>query len=108
MNHADYTLAVDFQQIGGNDTEAGRVLSLDELMKLFRTCQHDKTPAGVRDAAMLAVLYGCRVRRADLVALYVDDYADGVPSIHGKVIEMPKKKTAPQKKRTKAAPKKIR
>ena len=108
MSHGDYASAVDFQQIRGDDKEAGRVLSLDELVKLFRICQGDKTTAGVRDAAMLAVLYGCRVRRAELVALYVDDYADGVPSIHGKVIEMPKKKTAPHKKRTKAAPKKIR
>jgi len=84
MSHADYASAVDFQQIRGNDTEAGRVLSLDELVKLFRVCQQDKTSAGVRDAAMLAVLYGCGLRRAELVALDVDDYSDGVLTIHGK------------------------
>ena len=84
MKHADYASAVDFSQIRGDDTEAGKVLSLDELVKLFRGCQGYKTAAGVRDAAMLAVLYGCGLRRAELVALDVDDYSDGVLTIHGK------------------------
>src|ERR1035437_7465723 len=79
-----YASAIDFQQIRGNYTEAGRVLSLDELVRLFSVCQQDKTSAGVRDAAMLAVLYGCGLRRAELVALNVDDYSDGVLTIHGK------------------------
>jgi site-specific recombinase XerD len=84
MGHAEYASAIDFQQIRGDDTEAGRVLSMDELVKLFRVCQQDKTSAGVRDAAMLAVLYGCGLRRAELVALDVADYSDGVLTIHGK------------------------
>jgi site-specific recombinase XerD len=84
MSHADYASAVDFQQIRGDDTEAGRVLSLDELIKLFRVCQGDKTTASLRDAAMLAVLYGCGLRRAELVELNVADYSDGVLTIHGK------------------------
>jgi site-specific recombinase XerD len=84
MNHADYASAVDFNQIRGDHTDAGRVLSLDELVKLFRVCQEDKTAAGVRDAAMLAILYGCGLRRAELVALDVTDYTDGVLTVRGK------------------------
>ena len=84
MSHADYASAVDFNQIRGENTEAGRVLSLDELVKLFRACQQDKAFAGVRDAAMLAVLYGCGLRREELVSLDVADYSDGVLTIHGK------------------------
>jgi site-specific recombinase XerD len=84
MGHAEYASAIDFQQIRGDDTEAGRVLSLDELVKLFRICQQDKNSAGVRDAAMLAVLYGCGLRRAELVALEVDDYSEGVLTVRGK------------------------
>jgi integrase/recombinase XerD len=84
MSHADYASVVDFNQIRGENTEAGRVLSLDELVKLFRICHEDKTTAGVRDAAMLAVLYGCGLRRAELVALDVADYSEGVLTVRGK------------------------
>ena len=84
MGHAEYASAIDFQQIRGDDTEAGRVLSMDELVRLFSVCQQDKNSAGVRDAAMLAVLYGCGLRRAELVFLDVADYSNGVLTVKGK------------------------
>ena len=84
--HADYARATDLKQIRGDDHVAGRVLTLEELVALFRTCQADESPAGIRDAAILAVLYGTGLRRAELAALKFEDYdqKSGTVTVHGK------------------------
>ena len=38
---------------------------------LVSTC--DQEPLGIRDAAIVSLLYGCSLCRAELVALDVDD-----------------------------------
>ena len=84
--HEQYSRAVDLGQIRGDSRPVGRVLSLEELVTLFRTCKEDASPAGIRDAAMLAILYGTGLRRSELVALNLDDYSkkDGILTVHGK------------------------
>lgn len=65
----------------------GRALPNGEIRSMFMTCLEDTTPAGVRDAALFAVLYGAGLRRAELVGLDLDDYtADdgGIRVRHGK------------------------
>ena len=52
----------------------GRALGNSEIRAMFATCVDDTTPAGVRDAALFAVLYGAGLRRAELVGLDLDDY----------------------------------
>ena len=52
----------------------GRVLSHEEIEALFAACNRDGTPAGVRDAALLTVLYAGGLRRSETVALDVRDY----------------------------------
>jgi site-specific recombinase XerD len=44
------------------------------MTQLFTTIAEDPTPMGVRDAAMLAALYGTGMRPAGLAGLKVDDY----------------------------------
>ena len=64
---------------------AGRHVAAAEIAALFRACDLD-TPAGGRDAAMLALLYGAGLRRSELVSLDLDDYdaAGGAIAVTGK------------------------
>ena len=72
----EYQKAVDLQAIKGGASEpAGRALSRGEVYAIFNTCANDPTPAGYRDAAMFGLLYGCGVRRAELAAVDLADFA---------------------------------
>lgn len=68
-----YYRAVDIGHLSYTRLPAGRALSDGELAALFLNCAQDDTLGGVRDGALLAVLYGTGVRRAELVALDVID-----------------------------------
>ena len=52
---------------------AGRALDAGELSALFRACA-DGTPAGARDAAAFALMFGCGLRRAEAVSVAIGDY----------------------------------
>lgn len=58
----------------GDRLPAGRALSAGEVAALMGACANDSSPAGARDAAILGLLYGCGLRRAEVVALAVDAY----------------------------------
>jgi len=53
----------------------GRLLELDEIGRLFAVCAADRTTFGRRDAAMMAILFGTGIRRAELAHLQCEDYA---------------------------------
>jgi site-specific recombinase XerD len=75
--------AVDLEPVRGSRLPRGRALSRGELLALVATCKADPSPAGTRDAALLAVLYSGGLRRAEAVALMLEDFdtATGVLSI---------------------------
>ncbi len=64
---------------------AGRHVAAAEITALFGACDLD-TPAGARDAAILALLYGAGLRRSELVSLDMGDYdaASGAIAVTGK------------------------
>jgi len=82
----EYAKAIDLGKVSGSSLPAGRLVTVDEMEKVFACCVADKTPNGARDAALFAILYGCGLRREELVGLDFSDYrpADGTLTVHGK------------------------
>jgi integrase len=74
MTAEEYQRAADLPSVRGVTLPRGRALQHSELAGLFQACATDKTSAGRRDAALLAVLYNCGLRRSELVALDLADY----------------------------------
>lgn len=58
--------------VRGSRLTRGRALAADEIHALFRSCEQDPGCKGPRDAAMLAVMLGCGLRRSEVINL---DYA---------------------------------
>lgn len=75
MDVEDYRRAIDLEPIRGSRLPRGRALEAGELDRLFQACAADRPPtSATRDAALLAVLYGGGLRRAEAVALDLEDY----------------------------------
>ena len=70
----------DVPNVKASTLPAGRHVDAGEVAALFRACSDE--PAGARDAAILALLYGCGLRRSEAVAIELDSYVDGAVTIH--------------------------
>lgn len=84
MDAESYHTAVSVERVKGKRLPAGRHVTQGEFQALLDTC--DQTMIGIRDAAMVSVLYGGGLRRAELVGL---DFADfdqtaGLVKVRGK------------------------
>jgi site-specific recombinase XerD len=87
MPAEDYQRTVDVEGVRGSTLPAGRHVTGGELAALAGACKADPSPAGVRDAAMLAVAFTAGTRLAELVALDladVDPDSGGLRVRHGK------------------------
>jgi integrase len=86
MDLAAYQAATDFKGVKGETLPRGRALAPGELRALVRACLEGFGPGGARDAAVLALLYGCGLRRAEAVGLELADVDldGGVVTVHGK------------------------
>jgi site-specific recombinase XerD len=84
MSAEDYQRAAAIRNVTGQRLPAGRALPAGELAALLDTC--DTSRIGVRDAAIISVLFGCGLRRGELVALDLGDYdaAGAVLTVMGK------------------------
>lgn len=74
MDGEDYRRARDVKNVRSETLPRGRALVSDEMVELMQVCQADKTPAGTRDAAIIAILYTTGLRRSEVVALKLADY----------------------------------
>jgi site-specific recombinase XerD len=68
----DYTRAAAVQAPRGSRLLRGRALTAREVAALFAACD-DARPAGARDRALLALLYGGGLRRAEVASLELAD-----------------------------------
>lgn len=71
----DYQAAADVRALpGGSNEPRGRALTTDEKRSLLAVCAADESPAGYRDAAMLALALGAGgLRRAEMIGLNMED-----------------------------------
>lgn len=72
----DYDRATDLDSIQMEQPQLpqDRIIAEDELIALLRICADDPTPAGARDAAIIALLRGTGLRRAEMAGLDLGDY----------------------------------
>lgn len=74
MDAESYQRAIEIKSVKGETLPAGRSITRGELQALMDACAADLSPAGARDAAILAILYSCGLRRAELVRLDLADF----------------------------------
>jgi len=61
------------RNLRGSRLPRGRALPPGEIRQLFAVCNADRSSLGPRDAAMLAVILGCGLRRSEAVTLSLSD-----------------------------------
>lgn len=74
MSREEYERAAAVERIAGERLKRGRDVSSGEVLALFVSCRNEKTMLAARDAAMLALLFGGGMRRAEVAALTVGDW----------------------------------
>ncbi len=74
MSAEAYQRAIDLPPVRGASPRKPNPLGAVELRKLAQACAGDSSPAGARDEALLALLYGANLRRSEAVALDLADY----------------------------------
>lgn len=74
MSAEDYHRAIDIKGVKGETLPAGRDLADGEIRSLVAACYADKNEnAGYRDAAIIALLQTCGMRRAEVATLKIQD-----------------------------------
>lgn len=69
-----YHRTVDVAPVPGTRLPAGRALSSGDLRALFAACAGDTRPAGSRDAAAFALMFGAGLRRSEAASIRLEDY----------------------------------
>ena len=66
--------AADIKNVTATPLLRGRALDGTEIAALLANCAQDGTAFGVRDAAIIAVMYSTTLRRSEVAALQLRDY----------------------------------
>ena len=73
MDAETYHRGATVPNVKGSRLPAGRALDAAEIEALFRAC-NDGTPAGARDAAALALMFGMGMRRSEAACAQLANY----------------------------------
>ena len=82
MSADHYARLCNVKPVRGERVPVGRALSVGEIGALLDTCAG--TPIGIRDAAIIAIMYCCGLRRDEIVSLYLSHYNEGELKVRGK------------------------
>jgi integrase/recombinase XerD len=74
MTADDYQRIAAVKGVRAKRDRSGRALSAEELARLLDICQADTSPAGARDACLIALLAGGGLRRMESVSLNLSSY----------------------------------
>ncbi|HZE38911.1 MAG TPA: tyrosine-type recombinase/integrase [Stackebrandtia sp.] len=86
MSGEDYQQAASVESLAGQRLPRGRHIDGTVIAGALAACDADDSPAGARDAAIIAVLHSTGCRRAEICGIGVDDLDLGERAIavHGK------------------------
>ena len=70
----DLQRIMNVKLVRGTRLKRGRIVPAGELSSLVTACLQDQGPAGIRDIAMIGMLYICGLRRAEVVSLEISDW----------------------------------
>lgn len=74
MSAEDYHRAARLSPVIGETLPAGRELLAEEIAALIQNCIEDESPIGIRDSAIISILFGAGLRREEITKLDLDDY----------------------------------
>lgn len=69
MTREDLERAIDLPAIRGDRLRPKLAIDTADIERLLATCARDQSPRGIRDLAILSILYAAGLRRAELVAV---------------------------------------
>lgn len=81
MSADEYERARDIESVQGERLPAGRDIHRDELAAMLRVCTETEGAAGIRDAAIIAVLFATGLRRSEIAGALLECYNPGERSL---------------------------
>lgn len=72
----------EISRVPGNSESKGRALSLKELNTILDHCMSQDGPLSLRDATLIALMYGAGLRRTEATTLLLKDYRDKVGELN--------------------------
>lgn len=81
LTRTEYEKCISIRAVRGSATSAGRCIPAAELRSMMLASARCSA-FGARDEAMIALLYGCGLRRSELVELDLADYDHGARALN--------------------------